>query len=57
MRRTHGRHRYPYAIKHGDLVNLPSRHGSPAQAMMAALVGGDGLADEYLQDNRLSVEA
>lgn len=44
-----------YEIAQGDPVNLlVTVDDLPAQAAMAALVGGDGIVEDYLQDRRLS---
>jgi hypothetical protein len=44
-----------YATRKGDQVNLVAQVDDlPAQATLAALVGGDGIIEDYLRDNRLS---
>jgi hypothetical protein len=48
-----------YAIAKGDDINLlVTRENLTAQAAMAAMVGGDGIHEDFVQDRRLSrVEA
>ena len=44
-----------YPILKGDPVNLLTQVDDPVgQAALAALIGGDGVQEEYLRDNRLS---
>ena len=44
-----------YAIKSGDPVNLLMQvDDAAAQTALAALIGGDGIQEDYLQDRRLS---
>lgn len=44
-----------YAINRGESVNLlVTRNDAAAQTAMAALVGGDGITEHYIQDRRLS---
>jgi hypothetical protein len=44
-----------YAIAEGDAVNiLVTVNDTAAQATLAALIGGDGIVEEYVQDRRLS---
>lgn len=44
-----------YAILQGDPVNLLAQvDDASAQTALAALVGGDGVQEDYIQDNRLS---
>jgi hypothetical protein len=43
-----------YAIKQGDPVNLLVQEDSTTgQTALATLIGGDGIQEDYLQDNRL----
>jgi len=43
-----------YAIPKGESVNiLITRNDTAAQTSLAALVGGDGIHEHYIQDNRL----
>jgi hypothetical protein len=45
-----------YTIKKGDPINLLAQvDDAAAQAVLAALVGGDGVQETYLQDRRLSL--
>lgn len=45
-----------YSIPQGEPVNVvATANDAAAQAVMAGLVGGDGVHEEYLQDQRLSL--
>jgi hypothetical protein len=42
-------------VKSGDPINLVVQvDDAPAQAQLAAVIGGDGVQEAYLQDNRIS---
>ena len=44
------------ALQKGDEVNLLAvRNDAAAQTALAALIGGDGIQEEYIQDRRLSL--
>lgn len=45
-----------YTINQGDPVNiLVTRNNTSAQTALAALIGGNGIVEEYVTDNRLSI--
>jgi hypothetical protein len=47
-----------YTIKAGDDVNvLVTRNNTSAQTALAAVEGGDGIHEHFIQDRRLSVES
>lgn len=44
-----------YAVKNGEPVNLlVTVNDAAAQTALAALVGGDGIQEDYIQDNRIT---
>lgn len=52
---TSGEGSIQYALAQGEPVNLVvTANDAAAQAALAARIGGDGVLEEYLQDNRLS---